>query len=181
MLALTALTFTFLSPRPGGVLVKIVSFGVEQLPRRSSQSFGPIGLASRDVSSRTKCLCRSAPAPAYACWLSTPTVKSSCACPRRNQSPTRTEIDTRWKREDDVDETDGPGLQAFVAVASRQPLPAFAQWKGSEGLKRLWKSATADGVWRFDGHLPPVLIGQAWQVADSIPARPNRSKKSARI
>jgi hypothetical protein len=47
---------------------------------------------------------------------------------------------------------DASGLQAFVVVASRQPLPPYAQWSGSDGVARLWKREAADRVWRYDGH-----------------------------
>jgi predicted Ser/Thr protein kinase len=46
--------------------------------------------------------------------------------------------------------TDGVGLQGVVLVASRQPLPAYAEWvKGLASLP--WKSDPSTGVWRFDG------------------------------
>jgi hypothetical protein len=47
---------------------------------------------------------------------------------------------------------DGIGLQAFVLLASRRPLPPFGQWDGRAGLP--WKSVQAkDGsVWESDGH-----------------------------
>jgi serine/threonine protein kinase len=35
--------------------------------------------------------------------------------------------------------TGRPGLQVFVAVASRKPLPPYEKWRGAEGLRRLWK------------------------------------------
>jgi serine/threonine protein kinase len=47
---------------------------------------------------------------------------------------------------------DGAGLQAFVLLASRQPLPAYAQWR-KETPALPWKRvpATAGIVWRGDG------------------------------
>jgi predicted Ser/Thr protein kinase len=46
--------------------------------------------------------------------------------------------------------TDGAGLQGVVLVASRQPLPAYAEWvKGLASLP--WKPDPSTGVWRFDG------------------------------
>jgi hypothetical protein len=45
--------------------------------------------------------------------------------------------------------TDGAGLQAFVLLASRRPLPAFAQWPARTGL--IWKATTAEEIWKFDG------------------------------
>src|SRR5262249_20283117 len=44
--------------------------------------------------------------------------------------------------------TDGTGLQAFVLVASRRPLPAFVNWPPRAELP--WKPVTAEGIWRFD-------------------------------
>ena len=44
---------------------------------------------------------------------------------------------------------DGSGLQAFVVLASREPLPAYNEWPHRDGWK--WSSGTGDGVWRFDG------------------------------
>ena len=45
--------------------------------------------------------------------------------------------------------TDGKGLQAFVVVASRHPLPPFADWAAGRALS--WSSLPAAGVWSFDG------------------------------
>jgi hypothetical protein len=54
---------------------------------------------------------------------------------------------------------DGTGLQVFVVLASRRPLPPYAQWTGSDGLKRRWKPVAADevhAVWRYrDGEVTP--------------------------
>jgi hypothetical protein len=47
--------------------------------------------------------------------------------------------------------TDGTGLQAFVLVASRKPLPAFASWPARAGLH--WSSAAAAMTWRYDGRV----------------------------
>jgi hypothetical protein len=58
--------------------------------------------------------------------------------------------------------TDGVGLQAFVLVASRSPLPSFREWR--RGLGDFWRrEAKADGVWRFDGN-------------SFEPAEPNRQR-----
>jgi hypothetical protein len=45
---------------------------------------------------------------------------------------------------------DGLGVQAFVLLVSRNPLPTFDLWKRAAG-KAPWKAFTADGVWQFDG------------------------------
>jgi tRNA A-37 threonylcarbamoyl transferase component Bud32 len=46
--------------------------------------------------------------------------------------------------------TDGVGRQGVVLLASRQPLPAYAEWvKGRASSP--WRSDPSTGVWRFDG------------------------------
>jgi hypothetical protein len=45
--------------------------------------------------------------------------------------------------------TDGTGLQAFVLVASKEPLPPYARWRSGLG-EVPWKPTQADGVWRSD-------------------------------
>ena len=53
------------------------------------------------------------------------------------------------------------GLQVFVAVASRKPLPPYEKWRGAEALRRLWKpcdDGDGDGdAWRSDGRRLEVL------------------------
>src|SRR5262249_44503734 len=45
---------------------------------------------------------------------------------------------------------DDVGLQAFVLVASRRPLPAYPSWRGPEPAP--WeKRVDAEAVWRYDG------------------------------
>jgi serine/threonine protein kinase len=46
--------------------------------------------------------------------------------------------------------TDGTGLQAFVLVASRVPLPPFDTWPARAGLT--WAAAAPGEAWRYDGH-----------------------------
>jgi serine/threonine protein kinase len=46
--------------------------------------------------------------------------------------------------------TDGVGLQAFVLVASRQPLLAYTEWKARLGSLP-WCETRAEGVWHYDG------------------------------
>ncbi len=59
--------------------------------------------------------------------------------------------------------TDGPGLQAFVVVASRQPLPPYETWPGTDGLRQRWKPVAADdlqGVWEYkDGQVRRLSSG----------------------
>ena len=55
--------------------------------------------------------------------------------------------------------TDGVGLQVFLLVASRKPLPPYAEWKDRVGLH--WQSVRVDdaGVWGFDGRTFELLSG----------------------
>jgi predicted Ser/Thr protein kinase len=46
--------------------------------------------------------------------------------------------------------TDGAGLQAFVLVASRAPLPPLADWLREAGTLP-WAKTEAASVWRYDG------------------------------
>jgi serine/threonine protein kinase len=63
-----------------------------------------------------------------------------------------------------------PGLQAFVVVASRKPLPAYAQW--SDRIRWPWKRVTADGVWRFDGRWIHLVSNKDRGVVASISDSP---------
>jgi serine/threonine protein kinase len=49
--------------------------------------------------------------------------------------------------------TDGPGLQAFVVVASRQPLSSYRHWQSRVGIAPWEKlpQRRAWGVWQYDG------------------------------
>jgi tRNA A-37 threonylcarbamoyl transferase component Bud32 len=51
------------------------------------------------------------------------------------------------------DLADGPGLQAFVVIASRQKLPPIKEWKGWTGLLPHWTPVVADDgyedVWEY--------------------------------
>jgi serine/threonine protein kinase len=58
---------------------------------------------------------------------------------------------------------DGVGLQAFVLLASRRPLPAYADWKATVGALP-WTKADGGGVWRYDGRsFHPLESGRRGQ------------------
>jgi hypothetical protein len=46
--------------------------------------------------------------------------------------------------------TDGVGLQAYVLVASRKPLPPYSEWKARLG-NLPWRATRSEGVWHYDG------------------------------
>jgi hypothetical protein len=51
-----------------------------------------------------------------------------------------------------LDDDERGGIQAYVVVASRQALPAYAQWKRERAAKVPWRyQAAGPGVWRSDG------------------------------
>jgi serine/threonine protein kinase len=45
---------------------------------------------------------------------------------------------------------DGIGLQAFVLLASKEPLPSYKEWKAKVGAAP-WHKVRADNFWHFDG------------------------------
>jgi hypothetical protein len=61
-----------------------------------------------------------------------------------------------------LDDEEHGGLQAFVVVASRRPLPAYAAWReGGPGLPWERLPVVPGLVWRGDGErLDPVLAGR---------------------
>jgi hypothetical protein len=58
-------------------------------------------------------------------------------------SPSQT-VEGRWRF------NEGVGLQAFVLVAAREPLPAYVEWRRCL-LEVPWGKVAANGVWRSDG------------------------------
>jgi hypothetical protein len=64
-------------------------------------------------------------------------------------------LDTKW-----FPLTDGKGLQAFIFLASRGPLPRYDQWEGRNGLR--WESIPVAGAgrWEFNGRtFDPLTSG----------------------
>ena len=59
--------------------------------------------------------------------------------------------------------TDGVGLQAFVLVASRDPLPPYRVWHSRLGGLP-WRATEAARGWRFDGREFVPLDGERGQV-----------------
>lgn len=46
---------------------------------------------------------------------------------------------------------DATGVQAFVVVSSRKPLPPYDVWPPRAAVTKLWKRFSAKGVWEYDG------------------------------
>ena len=70
--------------------------------------------------------------------------------PGEGEPPPRSE-EMRFRDGQSYVLTGRTGLQAFVVVASREPLPPYEAWPGSAGLRRLWKPCDAAQAWSYDG------------------------------
>jgi hypothetical protein len=69
--------------------------------------------------------------------------------------------------------TDGVGLQAYVLVASRTPLPPYSEWKARLG-NLPWGEIKAEGIWHYDGQQYerlPKRRSDPRPAADAVPAR----------
>lgn len=64
----------------------------------------------------------------------------------------------------------GAGLQAWLLVAARHPLPPFADWHPARPLR--WRSVQAEGVWRFDGRQVEALHSGRWRVLERMSHSP---------
>jgi serine/threonine protein kinase len=135
--------------------LKIVKFESEHLRGDPSQSFGPLGLSSRAilVGDEVGLTARlDAPAYSFLIALNPDGTIQSCNPPEESDPPSRS-AKISFGPSVTFGLTDGPGLQAFVVVASRKPLPPFARWNGREGLRQRWGHVAPDdvsGVWDFE-------------------------------
>ena len=93
----------------------------------------------------------SAPAYCYLLALNTDGLVQFCPKAQETTPPSRrSEVVYPPAETDDLyGLTDGVGLQTFVLIASRQPLPAFANWPKRDTLP--WRRSASESVWRFDG------------------------------
>jgi tRNA A-37 threonylcarbamoyl transferase component Bud32 len=90
------------------------------------------------------------PAYCYLIALRPDGTEELCFPARDSQAPPQTAAITfpaqgGWQLKDG-----GVGLQAFLLLASRQPLPGYARWKADQG-KPPWQPTAAEGVWSYDG------------------------------
>jgi serine/threonine protein kinase len=63
-----------------------------------------------------------------------------------------------------------PGLQAFVVLASRKPLPPYTRWPARDDWP--WTHASPDGVWRFDGRWIQLVSSKARGTVTTISDSP---------
>jgi hypothetical protein len=90
--------------------------------------------------------------PGY-CYLIAlnPDGKEQLCLPQDDSAPPRTaEVDYPPDPTAGFGLTDGVGLQSFVLVASREPLPLYRAWRARLGGLP-WRATEADWGWRFDG------------------------------
>jgi CHAT domain-containing protein/tetratricopeptide (TPR) repeat protein len=116
----------------------------------------PIGLSPRPVIEGDEAAVSarlSAPGYGYLVALN-PDGKVQLCRPSEPTEPPGQSLEIRFEESVYFPFTDGPGVQVFLAVAARRPLPAFEKWHGSGWLKEHWKHIVDDqmlGIWRLDG------------------------------
>ncbi len=151
-----AASSSFFSPTVPTVLLRITSFEVKHFRgEKPCRSLGAIGLATEPVLFDDDVKVHAQlNAPAY-CYLIAlnPDGKAQLCHPTRSTVAPPKSDEIEYPLESlYFPLTDGVGLQAFVLLASREPLPSFADWEGRGGLH--WGTIPGDdaGVWGFDGH-----------------------------
>jgi serine/threonine protein kinase len=139
---------------PPAAIPRIVSFQVDQFRGDSALAIGTIGLSGRAirVDDDVRVSVRlDTPAYCYLIALESDGNVQPCYPSAGSERPPRSaEILYPPGVSGFFGLTDGPGLHAFAAVASRRPLPPFDEWSGGDGLQRRWRRVAADGVWRYD-------------------------------
>jgi serine/threonine protein kinase len=132
---------------------RIVALHIEAFRGETSEAMGRVGMTPRPIREQDDVeVSFGLDAPSY-CYLIAlnPDGQVQLAHPERADRPSPRSDRIRFPADDLqlFGLTDGPGLQAFVAMASRRPLPPFETWKPGEELARRWRSVAADRVWRY--------------------------------
>ena len=144
---------TAIAPSPIASLLRVESFEVQHFHGDPARLQGTIGVLSHATQSGDNIRVKvrlSAPAYCYLIALNPDGSVQLCPLAQTKKPPEKaSEIDYPAEADHYYGLTDGTGLLAMVLVASRRPLPAFADWPSRSDLR--WKPATAEGVWRFDG------------------------------
>ncbi|MEJ7637333.1 MAG: hypothetical protein WKF75_04905 [Singulisphaera sp.] len=103
-----------------------------------------------------------------------PNGKDQALRPGRRLGPTRGGVRTSTTRRTAPDYfplTDGTGLQAFVVVASEQPLPTYEVWKAQFPDGLTWARVPRGGVWAYDNTAAPPTGSAAPPVTREPPPR----------
>ena len=159
----------------------IDSFAVQLYRGNPARQLGTIGklCAAGQFNDNVRVLARlSGPAYCYLLALNPDGEIEFCPKNATHKPPTATN-EIVYPADDDryYGLTDGTGLQAFVLIASRRPLPAFGSSPHRASLS--WKpTADASGVWKFDGRQFSLLAadvrGTERRVASAIPVALSR-------
>ncbi len=162
---------------------RIASFQVDQFRGEPSRAIGPIGLSARAilVDDDVRVSVQLA-APAYCYLIALESDGDVQPChPTAADEPPRPSAEIHFPPGASTffGLTDGPGLQAFAVVTSRQPLPPYEKWIGRDGLKARWKPVAADGAWRYDDRgftrIAGVPRGELRERSGSGPPAPFRA------
>jgi hypothetical protein len=163
LLAATAAGAWALRPRPAGdagraapVPLKVESFQGELHRRPTKTNLGSVGVSAfagrfqdDDVRVRARL---SVPGYCYLISLNPDGRVQPCSPEDPGAAPPRSdEVHFPADPKIGFGLTDGVGLQAFVLVVSREPLPPLAGWLSDAGALP-WAKTEAAGVWRYDGH-----------------------------
>jgi hypothetical protein len=80
-----------------------------------------------------------------------------------------------------LDDDERGGIQAYVVVASRQALPAYAAWKRERAAKIPWRyQAAGPGVWRSDSETLDTVEAGDVRVRASL-AAPGRQRAEGKL
>jgi serine/threonine protein kinase len=135
--------------------LRVEAFEVELHRRNPPKTLGPIGVSAfearyQDDDVRVHARL-SAPAYCYLIALNPDGSEQLCLPASRDVAPP-TGATLRYPPDPGAGFglTDGVGLQVFVLVAARRPLPPYSAWRRT--LKEFpWRPTHAAGVWRYDG------------------------------
>jgi hypothetical protein len=142
-------------PRPAApVPLRVEALDVEVHRRAPPEALGSIGVTAfearyeDDVRVHVRL---SAPAYSYLIALNPDGLVQLCLPSRPDIAPSKlAALSFPPDAADGFGLTDGAGLQAFVVVTSRRPLPPYLAWRGDPNLFP-WKTTHTTGVWRYDG------------------------------
>jgi serine/threonine protein kinase len=168
---------TATTPAPAPAPLRIETLEVRRFRGNSKQLLGAIGVLKwvAQLDDNVEIAARlSAPAYCYLIALNPDGSVKFCPEKQATQPPGSTyEIVFPADPAIGYGLTDGTGLQAFVLVASRKPLPAFTHWPAQTNLP--WdRASAAEGVWKFDRQTFHLVIdpdrGTERPVPEAAPA-----------
>jgi hypothetical protein len=155
--------------------LRILSFRVDAFRAEPPESLGSIGVSARNVrvDDEVELSARfDATAFGYLIAMDPEGHIQLCQPMQESEVPTGSQ-EIRIHESKAYALTGRPGLQAFVAVASRKPLPPYERWRGAEGLRRLWKPCDDGHAWRYVGRrFEALTIAPRGALKDRISSEP---------